>query len=68
MVVREIIPGSPVFAIILAHGSPGPFAEIRPPVFSVSPALVMGNQALVFGSLFQDDILYFLEILCELDG
>src|SRR5438105_14329049 len=31
MIVREIFPGRAVFAVILAHRSPLPLAEIRPP-------------------------------------
>src|ERR1700731_3057416 len=31
MIVRQIVPGVPVRAVILAHGAPGPFRQVRSP-------------------------------------
>src|SRR6185437_2317430 len=33
LIVREVLPSISAVAVILAHGPPLPFAEIRPPVF-----------------------------------
>src|SRR2546423_435258 len=48
LLVRKIIPGVPIGAVILAHGSPGPLGEVWPPKM---PALVLSvfGQALVLG-------------------
>jgi hypothetical protein len=36
VVVREVIPDSPVWAVIFTHSPPGAFTEVRSPVFPVS--------------------------------
>ena len=33
MVVREEVPGVAVLAVVLAHGAPLSFTEVRPPLF-----------------------------------
>jgi hypothetical protein len=42
LVVRKRFPGSPVWAVVFADGTPGPFAEIGSPAFPMSlPAGVL---------------------------
>jgi hypothetical protein len=35
VIVREVLPGPAVLAVVLAHGAPGPFAQIGPPSLPV---------------------------------
>src|SRR5690349_976444 len=36
VVVRQVTPGIPIGAVVLPHGAPLPFAEIRPPQVPVT--------------------------------
>src|ERR1700733_5460784 len=49
MIVRKIIPGVAVRAVILAHRAPLPLRQIRAPSFPVRHALGAGPQPLLFG-------------------
>src|SRR5208337_1296176 len=49
LVVVEIFPGGSAGAVILAHGPPGPFGQIRPPQAPVLPALVLRLKSVAFG-------------------
>jgi hypothetical protein len=46
--MREIFPGVPLRAVILADGAPLAFAEIRPPTFPMDGALFRFLQPLFF--------------------
>src|SRR5258708_35163867 len=49
MVMRKIVPGGAGRAVVLAHRTPGPLAEVRPPQLPVHIARAMIEQALVLG-------------------
>ena len=49
VVMREIIPGVAVRAVILPYRAPLPFAQIRPPQMPVLFAIVILLEALLFG-------------------
>src|SRR4029077_7868365 len=46
MVVRKVFPGGAVGAVVLAHGAPLPFAQIRTPVLPAVTAGHVGEHAL----------------------
>src|SRR6185295_10323226 len=48
MVVRERFPGCTIWTIVLAHGSPRPFAQIGAPAFPMAFAPRVFIQALLF--------------------
>src|SRR5207244_1238053 len=52
MVVRQVIPRGAVRAVVLAHCSPRPLAEVRPPALPMPLALGRFLQALGFGGEF----------------
>ncbi len=45
----EVIPGLAVCAVVLAHGTPGAFGEVRPPSAPVGRPSTLLLQALAFG-------------------
>src|SRR5215831_2489827 len=49
MVVGERVPGVPVGAVVLTHGSPGALAEIGTPALPIGLARLMFYQATLFG-------------------
>src|SRR4029453_8693232 len=49
LVVAEVIPGITVVAVILAHGAPLTFAEVRPPLFPGDRFLPRFDESLLFG-------------------
>ncbi len=49
LVVREVVPGIAVGAVVLAHGAPGAFGEVRAPVLPVGVAVGAIAQATVLG-------------------
>ena len=49
VVVREILPARPVRRVILAHGAPLPFGEIRPPALPVFSARAIFREPNGFG-------------------
>jgi hypothetical protein len=48
MIVREVFPKISPSAVVLAHGAPGAFAEIRPPQVPIPLATLVLVQPLVF--------------------
>ncbi len=52
VIVRKIIPGTAVGAVVFAHGSPGSLAEIRSPFFPVCFAIAVFGKSLMFGCNF----------------
>src|SRR5581483_1558364 len=48
VVVRQVIPRRPARAVILAHGSPLPFGQVRPPAFPVCFAVAGLLKSLLF--------------------
>ena len=48
MVVREILPGGPVRAVVFANGAPGALAQIGPPALPVRLALLRFVKPLFF--------------------
>ena len=49
MIVREVLPGSPVRAVVLADGAPRALAEVRSPPLPVVTAVAGFLEALFFG-------------------
>ena len=50
VIMGKICPGLTCGGIILAHGTPSPLTEVRPPVFPVSPPRRRVGQPLLFGT------------------
>ena len=50
MVVRKIVPRAAVRAVILAHGSPRPLGQVRPPFLPIAAVFARLMQALFFFS------------------
>src|SRR5271157_4184661 len=48
VIVREVFPRPPVGAVVLAHGTPLPFAQIRTPQLPLGRLLRTLRQALMF--------------------
>jgi hypothetical protein len=48
VVVRQVLPGGPMLAVVLPHGAPRALAQVRPPALPVDPALPRLFQALLF--------------------
>src|SRR5436309_1552888 len=57
LIVSEIIPGVAPFAVVLAHGSPLPFAEIRAPLLPGDFLLAGLVESFVFSSHRAPDFL-----------
>src|SRR5262245_33976113 len=55
LVMGEVVPSVPVVAVILADGSPLPFAEVGPPFLPRHTSFARLVQALLFGNV--NDIL-----------
>ncbi len=48
MIVREVLPGVAIFAVVFAHRPPGALAEIRPPAIPWFAALMRLAQPVLF--------------------
>ena len=51
IVVREVVPGRTVVAVVFAYRAPRPLAEVGPPLLPVGRARLMGGEALMFSGL-----------------
>ena len=51
LIVREVVPGVAVFAVVLADRAPLAFAEVRAPLFPRAPPLPSLVKALLLGGI-----------------
>ena len=62
LLVREVLPGRPVWAVVLSHRTPGPFAQVGPPTLPVARARAVFLEPLLLGTYTPGDEIILAQV------